>query len=59
MANQRLQREVKRRLGNTWTHQHDRVAARLLFKSGGISSEDLQTILERPLPKAEQGFRLW
>ena len=59
MANQRLHREVMRRLGKTWTHHHDRLAARLLFKSGGIDAEELQIILERPLPKAEQGFRLW
>ena len=59
MANQRLHREVIRRLGTPWGWSHDRLAARLLFKAGGITSEELQTILERPRPKAERGFRLY
>ena len=59
MANQRLHREVIRRLGPNWGWSHDRLAARLLFKAGGITAEELQTILERPRPKAERGFRLY
>ena len=59
MANQSLNREVIRRLGPTWTHRHDRLAARLLFKAGGITADELQTILERPRPKAPTAWRLW
>ena len=59
MANQRLHREVIRHLGTPWTFRHDRLAARLLFKAGGITAEELRTILERPRPKADRGWRMW
>ena len=59
MANQHLHREVIRRLGTPWNFPHDRLAARLLFKAGGITAEELQTVLERPHPKTETRWRLY